>query len=44
MKKMQGQEMMQAIAISFIFSLQGVVLQRNIVYICERIFILTLKQ
>jgi len=44
MKKMQGQEMMQAIARSFIFSLQGVVLQRNIVYICERIFILTLKQ
>ena len=44
MKKMQGQEMMQAIASSFIFSLQGVVLQRNIVYICERIFILTLKQ
>lgn len=44
MKKMQGQEMTQAIARSFIFSLQGIVLQRNIVYICERIFILTLKQ
>ena len=44
MKKMQGQEMMQAIARSFIFLLQFDVLQRNIVYIFVRIFILTLKQ